>query len=204
MFFKPNTIESSTVRNILLNPSTNQVMVQFKNNAKTYLYDNVDANGIVDVFFGEITSMGKFVNAYCKGNLTTIVGWLSLGDDFVAIIKQHIHNIMQAPTLTDMQQRISELLDIDNTAKVDTIIQELAGYGIESEENLDDAYSGCYRNEATFCEDLLCDVYSEAIDAMPVFLQTAIDWEMVWYQSMQYDYFAIYHDGEYYFFNRNF
>ena len=74
MFFKPNTIESSTVRNILLNPATNQVMVQFKNNAKTYLYDNVSEEAIVDVFFGEIVSFGKFVNAYCKGNLTTVVG----------------------------------------------------------------------------------------------------------------------------------
>ena len=64
----------STVRNILLNPSTNQVMVQFKNNAKTYLYENVDVEAITDVFFGEITSFGKFVNAYCKGNLTTVVG----------------------------------------------------------------------------------------------------------------------------------
>ena len=74
MFFKPNTIESSTVRNILLNPSTNQVMVQFKNNSKTYLYENVSSEAIVDFFFGEITSFGKFVNAYCKGNLTTVVG----------------------------------------------------------------------------------------------------------------------------------
>jgi len=49
-------------------------MVQFKNNAKTYLYDNVSSDAITDVFFGEITSMGKFVNAYCKGNLTTVVG----------------------------------------------------------------------------------------------------------------------------------
>ena len=49
-------------------------MVQFKNNSKTYLYDNVNEEAIVDVFFGEITSFGKFVNAYCKGNLTTVVG----------------------------------------------------------------------------------------------------------------------------------
>lgn len=110
--------------------------------------------------------------------------------------------IMQAEA--DMQQRIAEMFNIDNIAKVDTIIKELEGYGIESEEQLDDAYSGCYRDEATFCEDLLCDVYAEQIEAMPVFLQTAIDWELVWHQSMQYDYFAIYHDCEYYFFNRNF
>jgi hypothetical protein len=74
MFFKPNTIVSSTVRNILLNPVTNQVIVQFKNNDKTYLYDNVSEDAIVDVFFNEITSLGKFVNAYCKGNMTTVVG----------------------------------------------------------------------------------------------------------------------------------
>ena len=60
---------------------------------------------------------------------------------------------MTTATLTDMQQRVSELFDIDNMSKVDTIIKELEGYGIESEEQLDDAYSGCYRDEATFCED---------------------------------------------------
>lgn len=109
-----------------------------------------------------------------------------------------------AITLTDMQQRVSELFDIDSVSKVDTIIQELERYGIDTEENLDDAYFGCYRDEATFCEDMLCDVYAEQIEAMPVFLQTAIDWELAWHQTMQYDYFAIYHECEYYFFNRNF
>jgi len=109
-----------------------------------------------------------------------------------------------AITLTDMQQRVSELFEIDSVSKVDTIIQELEGYGIDTEERLDDAYSGCYRDESTFCEDMLSDVYAEQIEAMPVFLQTAIDWELVWHQTMQYDYFAIYHECEYYFFNRNF
>ena len=111
---------------------------------------------------------------------------------------------MQAATITDMQQRISELFNIDSVSKIDTIIQELEGYGINNEDDLDDAYFGCYHDEATFCEDLLSDVYAEQIEAMPVFLQTAIDWELVWHQSMQYDFFAIYHECEYYFFNRNF
>ena len=109
-----------------------------------------------------------------------------------------------AITLTDMQQRVSELFEIDSVSKVDTIIQELEGYGIDTEERLDDAYFGCYRDESTFCEDLLSDVYAEQIEAMPVFLQTAIDWELVWHQTMQYDYFTICRDCEYYFFNRNF
>jgi hypothetical protein len=111
---------------------------------------------------------------------------------------------MTTATMTDMQQRVSELFDINNDTKVDSFIKELEGYGIETEEQLDDAYSGCYPSNEAFCEDMLCDVYSEAIDAMPIFLQTAIDWELVWYQSMRYDYFSIYHEGDYYFFNRNF
>ena len=74
MFFTPSQIQSSTVRNIQLNPSDNQVIVQFKNNSKTYLYENVNQESILDVILGDITSLGKFVNAYCKGNESVTVG----------------------------------------------------------------------------------------------------------------------------------
>ena len=74
MFFKPNTLKSSNIRSIMLNPSTNQVIVQYINNAKTYLYDNVSSDAIVEFFFCEFESVRKFVNAYCKPNLTTVVG----------------------------------------------------------------------------------------------------------------------------------
>jgi hypothetical protein len=74
MFVTPTTIKSSNVRNIQLNPATNQVIVQFKSNAKTYLYENVSAEAIFDVILGEITSLGKFVNAYCRGNESVMVG----------------------------------------------------------------------------------------------------------------------------------
>jgi hypothetical protein len=58
----------------MLNPATCQVIVQFKNNNKTYLYENVSADAINEFFFGEVKSVGKFVNTYCKPNLTTVVG----------------------------------------------------------------------------------------------------------------------------------
>ncbi len=74
MFFQPSNFTSSNIRNIRLNLDTNQVIVQFVNNAKTYLYDNVSTDAIVDFFFGEFESVGKFVNAYCKGNRYTVVG----------------------------------------------------------------------------------------------------------------------------------
>ncbi len=74
MFFSPScSLNSSTIRTIEFNPPTSQVMVQFKNNSKTYIYDNVSAEAITDVFFNEDDiSFGKFVNAYCKGNRVTV------------------------------------------------------------------------------------------------------------------------------------
>ena len=74
MFVTPTIVKSSSVRNIQLNPATNQVIVQFLSNAKTYLYENVPAGAIYDVIGGEITSLGKFVNAYCRGNESVVVG----------------------------------------------------------------------------------------------------------------------------------
>ena len=74
MFVKPSNIDSSSIRNILFNFVTNQVIVQYINNSKTYLYDNVNIDAMTDVLFGEIESLGKFVNAYCKGNRVTVVG----------------------------------------------------------------------------------------------------------------------------------
>ena len=74
MFIQPTNVQSTSIRNIMFNVATNQVIVQFINNAKTYLYDNVSVEGITDVLFGEIESLGKFVNAYCKGNRVTVVG----------------------------------------------------------------------------------------------------------------------------------
>ena len=74
MFFQPSNIQSSNIRSIRLNLETNQVIVQFINNAKTYLYDNVNTEAILDFFYGEYESVGKFVNAYCKGNRYTVVG----------------------------------------------------------------------------------------------------------------------------------
>ena len=74
MFFQPSNFTSSNVRDIRLNLETNQVIVQFVNNAKTYLYENVNSEAMLDFFFGEYESVGKFVNAYCKGNTYSVIG----------------------------------------------------------------------------------------------------------------------------------
>jgi len=71
MFFQPSSsIQSSAVRDIKLSPINNQVVVTYNNN-KVYLYDNVAFEALLDFVCGEFESIGKFVNAYCKGNKET-------------------------------------------------------------------------------------------------------------------------------------
>ena len=111
---------------------------------------------------------------------------------------------MIAPTLTRFEDAISKIIESENVADIEQFMEELESYGITEVSQLEDAYSGCYRDEATFCEDLMSEMYSSEMDALPTWVQYAIDWELVWYQSLRYDYFTVYFDSEYYFFNQNF
>jgi len=108
--------------------------------------------------------------------------------------------------MTDYECRVSELFGTFNPERIEFFINELSDYGIDSEEQLDDAYYGCYPSAESFVEDLCEDCYSDVISALPVFMQTALDYELMWHQSFQHDFFTIYDrdSGDYYFFNRNF
>ena len=77
------------------------------------------------------------------------------------------------------------------------------GYGLDDAKDLENAYSGCFPSVEAFSENLVEDCYGHELDKLPIFLQSAVDYEMVWHQSLQYDYFEIYFNYEYYFFNRN-
>ena len=67
MFSTLQSIDSSCVQSMSVNPRDNQVIVEFKSGSK-FLYNNVKFEAILDLLVGEITSLGKFVNAYCLGN----------------------------------------------------------------------------------------------------------------------------------------
>ena len=56
MFFQADNLQSSAVRSLKLNPATNQAIVEYVTSAKSFLYENIDADAIVDFFFGEIES----------------------------------------------------------------------------------------------------------------------------------------------------
>ena len=111
---------------------------------------------------------------------------------------------MIAPTLTRFEEAISKVIESDDVNDIEQVMEELADYGVTEVSQLEESYSGCYRDEATFCEDLMSDIYSYEINTLPTWVQNAIDWELVWYQSLRYDYFAVYFNSEYYFFNSNF
>ena len=111
---------------------------------------------------------------------------------------------MIAPTLSRFEDAISKIIESEDVADIEQFMEELDDYGVTEISQLEDAYAGCYRDEATFCEDLMSDIYSSEMDALPTWVYHAIDWELVWHQSLRYDYFTVYFDSEYYFFNQNF
>jgi hypothetical protein len=58
---------SSCIYSLSVCPGTNQAIVEFNSGSK-FLYNNVSFSGILDLLTGEISSLGKWVNAYCLGN----------------------------------------------------------------------------------------------------------------------------------------
>ena len=65
--------KSTAIKSLAVSPVNNQACVEY-NNGMRYLYNNVSEESILDVIYGEIKSLGKFVNAYCKGNNFLTVG----------------------------------------------------------------------------------------------------------------------------------
>ena len=204
MFFVPaarNAIKSSSIKELEVSPLHNQALVTYKS-GNQYLYSNIDEDAMFDILFHNVESFGKWVNKFCKADgvsVFPIAAW------FLSLIKQHIYNNTIMPeTLTRFQDLVASILDIDSVSRTDLFINEIEGYGVDSVENFEDAYYGCYPDVKTFVEDFVNECYSDAIDSLPIWLQTAIDYELIWYQSLRHDFFEVSFDGEVYVFNRNF
>ena len=113
----------------------------------------------------------------------------------------------------DTQELIDAISDrtyfIIEEDEYDAFIHELdADLSITTAEQFEDAFSGEHEGvgdhvTTAFTEQLIDDCYSHEIESMPSFLQNAIDYELVWYQSMRYDYYDLEFKGNTYFFNRN-
>ena len=106
-------------------------------------------------------------------------------------------------TLTEYQQFIANHLGIDSVTRTDLFRNELEGYGVDSVQNFEDSYYGCYPDVQTFVEDFVNEVYYDTINELPHWLQSAIDYELIWFQSLRHDFFEVEFDGEVYIFNRH-
>jgi hypothetical protein len=67
MFVTVNNTASTCVKSLSISLPNNQAVVEFNSGSK-FLYNNVNWDAMLDLLEGEITSLGKFVNAYCLGN----------------------------------------------------------------------------------------------------------------------------------------
>lgn len=204
MFFVPaarNAIKSSSIQELEVSPLHNQALVTYKS-GNQYLYSNIDEDAMFDILFHNVESFGKWVNKFCKAEgvaVFPIAAW------FLSLIKQHIYNTRIMPeTLTRYQEFIANHLGIDSVYRTDLFRNELEGYGVDDIETFEDSYYGCYPDVQTFVEDFVNECYSHAIDSLPIWLASAIDYEMIWYQSLRHDFFEVSFDGEVYIFNRNF
>ena len=108
--------------------------------------------------------------------------------------------------IDEIHESTSYIIDED---EYDAFINMLdADLGITTAEQFCDAFFGEHEGvgdhvTTAFTEQLIDDCYSHEIESMPSFLQNAIDYELVWYQSMRYDYYDLEFKGNTYFFNRN-
>ena len=68
MFFIPatrNSIQSSSIEQLEVSPSTNQALVTYKG-GNQYLYSNIEEGAMFDILFYNVKSFGKWVNDNCK------------------------------------------------------------------------------------------------------------------------------------------
>ena len=107
----------------------------------------------------------------------------------------------------EMQEFIDEISDrtsfIIDEDEYDEFIEELADYGITTASQFEDAFNGEWegtgeRIYALFSEDLI-DQCGYSIE--PEFIANCIDWQLVWYSALRYDYNEVEFKGNTYFFS---
>jgi hypothetical protein len=111
----------------------------------------------------------------------------------------------------DTQELIDEISEstsyIIDEEEYDAFISMLdADLGITTAEQFCDAFVSEYEFigehiTTKFTEDVCDDIYPS--DDLPLIYRSAIDYQLVWYQSLRYDFYDLEFKGNTYFFNRN-
>ena len=66
MFFSVTNFQSSNVEELRVSPGNSQVIVKFKGNDTSYLYNGVDFSALYNLLYREVKSLGKWVNENLK------------------------------------------------------------------------------------------------------------------------------------------
>ena len=106
--------------------------------------------------------------------------------------------------IDEIADRTSYIIDED---EYDKFMEEIASYGITTAEQFMDAFRGEWegygeRVVGQFAEEWVEDCC--LIGNIPEFLQGCIDYEMVWYSTLRYDFNEIEFNGNTYFLYNNF
>ena len=101
--------------------------------------------------------------------------------------------------IDEISDRTSYIIDED---EYDAFIEELANYGINDVSQFEDAFEAEWegygeRVFSEFSEELM---ESFGCNIEPDFVRGCIDWELVWYSALRYDYNTIEFKGNTYFF----
>ena len=73
MFFQVSNVQSSNIEELYINPTTSEVIVDFKN-GKTYSYTNVDRVAIDDLLYARAdVSLGQWVNEHLIKSAEVVV-----------------------------------------------------------------------------------------------------------------------------------
>ena len=109
----------------------------------------------------------------------------------------------------DTQELIDEISDRTNfiidEAEYDAFIDALDDEGITTAEQFEDRFYGEWEGvgdhvTTKFTEEFMDEVYPT--DDLPDIYRYAIDFELVWYQSLRHDFYDMEFKGNTYFFNR--
>jgi uncharacterized protein (DUF488 family) len=106
----------------------------------------------------------------------------------------------------EYQQLIDEISDRTNyiieEEEYDSFIEELANYGINAASQFEDTFQ---LEVEGYGERVFAEFSEELIESCgytiePKFIANCIDWELVWYSSLRYDYQTVEFKGNTYFF----
>lgn len=110
----------------------------------------------------------------------------------------------------DVQQLVDTIGErtsyITESSKYNEFMEELESYGIITASNFEDAFMGEFPG---FGEKVVSEFSSDLMESCgfscePEFISNCIDWELVWYSALRYDYNEIIFKGNTYFFSNHF